>query len=203
MHIYEGIENSGLRLQLLRHLPAFSDWSVLIRRRLALAWFFDDKLHLGPLPNGRLNLSELSQFLDNQRFTINNATDYANLAASMAILDIAIDAGDRPRFSTNKEEIAFNNDVDLVSAKIKAMFTQILDSGLSNLRRTETKEVLEGMQARFMYSVRTRRPPKNSIFSGESNDDFVRESEVMRSWINAKRNDGEESPVISNDVEVQ
>lgn len=181
--IHLPINDWSLRLQLLRHLPAFLEVSLGIRRRLSLAWFFDDSSYLGGLPDGRLDCHKVASFLRDSRFTINNATDYGSLAASMAILDIAIDAADRPFPMTKQEEAAFNRDIDLIAATIKAMFTQIVDSGLSNIKRTETKEVLEGMYARLVYAVRTKRPPKTSIF-GEST--LGEERDAMRDWVDAK-----------------
>jgi len=182
--IHRPVNDWGLRLQLLRHLPAFLEVSLLIRRRLSLAWFFDDSSYLGGLPNGRLDCLKVASFLRDPRFDINNATDYGSLAASMATLDIAIDAADRPFPLTKQDEVAFNRDIDLIAANLKVMFTQIIDSGLSNIRRTEAKEVLEATYARLVFAVRTKRPPKTSIF-GEST--LGEERDAMRDWVHAKK----------------
>ena len=73
------------------------------------------------------------------------------------------------------------------------MFTQIVDSGASHMRRTEAKEILEGFHSRLIYAVRTTRKPK-TLLVGDS--DFVggpdsKQGAMMRGFIErAKLNDG-------------
>ena len=96
---------------------------------------------------------------------ISNATDYGELAARIGLLSIAIDCGDSLSTPyTTEEEKVFNQDIDVLSFKIKSMFADIVDTGASHMGRTEAKEVLEAFQYRLSYGVRTKVPPKKSIF---------------------------------------
>ncbi|KAL8701263.1 MAG: hypothetical protein Q9224_000585, partial [Gallowayella concinna] len=137
----EDEEDPGLQLQLLRNLPSSSSRQSLFRRRLALAFFFRDP---APLSKQREDLSDLeaiTRHLGESHFIVNTETDYSALAASIATLAIGLDDGDPPPMDASTEAIAtFNNDLDRLALRIKAMFTQIVDTGASHMKRTEAKE---------------------------------------------------------------
>lgn len=112
-----------------------------------------------------IDLRGIARHLDGPQFIIDNATDYGELAAAIGILNIAVDSGDPPPSPcTTEEEKAFNRGIDVLSLKIKSMFADIVDTGASHMGRTEAKEVLEAFQYRLSYGVRTRPPPKKSLF---------------------------------------
>ena len=96
---------------------------------------------------------------------ISNSTNYGELAARIGLLSIAIDCGDPSSTPcTTEGEKVFNQDVDLLSLKIKSMFADIVDTGASHMGRTEAKEVLEAFQYRLTYGIRTKVPPKKCMF---------------------------------------
>ena len=118
---------------------------------------------------------------------ISKATDYSELAAAIGILSIAIDGGDSRSSSSATEEVkAFNREIDVLSSKIKSMFADIVDTGASHMGRTEAKEVLEAFQYRLSYGVRTKPPPKQSLF-GDSTVEGGLNRHMMEAYIEKGR----------------
>ncbi len=65
------------------------------------------------------------------------------------------------------------------------MFTQIIDTGASHMRRTEAKEILEAFHSRLLYAVRTRRKPKTMLV-GDSSIDIgpdSRQGAIMKGFL--------------------
>ncbi|KAL8716120.1 MAG: hypothetical protein Q9220_000025 [cf. Caloplaca sp. 1 TL-2023] len=161
------LHNERLRLQLLRNLPASSPQLIRIRRRLALAFFFDEAPVVSNDTEPIADMSAIIRRLNQPRFSVNTETDYLSLAASIAILAIGLDNGDHPAPEDRApSRAAFNESVDVLAQKIKSMFTQIVDTGASHMRRTEAKEVLESFHSCLVYAVRTTQKPM-SKFWGE------------------------------------
>lgn len=158
----------------------------MFRRQLSLAFFLDDTQYLDEEPQKLLDLKQIARYLQKPQFTIRNDTEYDELAASISILSIGIDAGDPPALSSNaSHEAAFNADVDLLSDRVKAMFTQIIDAGASHMRRTEAKAILEAFHSRLLYAVRTKGKPKTNLF-GDSSIDVgpdSRQGALMRGFL--------------------
>lgn len=177
--VYHSTEDLGLQLQLLRSFPACSSRTSLLRRRLALAFFFDDQNYLS---RDRVRLVDFRAIVDNltrPKFVVNNDTDYPAFAASIAILAIGVDDGDPPTEDANREaQAAFNDNVDILARRIKAMFTQIVDTGASHMRRTEAKQALESFHACLAYAVRTKQKPRGMIWEDDA------EVEKQQSMIN-------------------
>ena len=90
------------------------------------------------------------------------------LAASIGLLNVGLDGGDPPLLVPSDREREFNQDVDMLSNRIKFMYSQIVDTGASHMTRTEAKEVLEAFASRLMYAVRTKPKTKTMLF-GNSN----------------------------------
>lgn len=129
-----------------------------------------------------IDLKTIALHLEDQQFVISNATDYTNLAAAIGTLSIAIDCGDPPCLPSATEEKAFNRDIDALSFKINAMFADIVDTGASHMGRTEAKEVLEAFQYWLSYGVRTKPPPKKSLF-GASTFDGIGDRYMMEKFV--------------------
>ena len=166
--IYHSVQDPGLQLQLLRNLPSSSSRQSLLRRRLALAFFFHDPVYLSKDRQELLDMKAITRYLSQPRFIINSETNYPGLAAAIAILAIGLDNGDPPPTEATKEIItAFNNDLDMLAQRIKGMFTQIVDTGASQMRRTEAKEVLESFHSCLVYAVRTKQKPKGMMWEDD------------------------------------
>ena len=184
MRLYHSAKVPSLRVQLLRSLPILSpDW-ISLRHRLALAFLFNCPSYLPKSSSIPFSLDAVSAHLSTSAFNITNDTDYATLSSSITILDIAIDSANRPPNLKSFSEKAFNDSIDALAAKIKSMFMQIIDSGAANMRRTEAKEVLEGLHSRLVYAVRTKPPPKKMIF-GDEEGAYREERKTMQAFLGA------------------
>lgn len=163
--MFHSTVDSQLRLQLVSNLPACAPALGFLRRRLALAFFFEDPSYLSKAPQDLLNLDTVTDHLLRRAFDIKVDTDYAQLAARISILDIGIDHGiSSVDMCDLPNEASFNREVDSLAKQIKAMFTGLIDSGASHMSRTEAKEVLRIVHYRLIYAVRTIQEPKSSLF---------------------------------------
>ena len=71
------------------------------------------------------------------------------------------------------------------------MFTQIIDTSASHMKRTEAKEILEAFHSRLLFAVRTKPPPKKKVFG----DEVARQVGDMDAFVvRRKENDGFEIP---------
>ncbi|MCJ1278875.1 hypothetical protein MMC21_006696 [Puttea exsequens] len=166
--IYDNIEDTTLRLQLLQSIPAAQPRLNILRRRLALAFFFQDNRLLNKRPSETVDLDIISQQLQESHFTARNVTNWGEIAATIGILNVGINSGDptSPR-SANQDESDFNRQVDNLARSIKGIFTQIKDTGTSHMKKTEAKETLEAFHSRLLYAVRTKPPPKKLFLMGD------------------------------------
>jgi len=167
-------------------IPAWSARLILLRQRLSLTFFFQDPRYLTKSADYTIDINLITRRLQVSQFTITNATDFSDLAASISILSIGIDRIDRPSSPCSKDaELAFNRDVDSLTSKINSMFNNIVDTGASHMKRTEAKEVLECFQRRLEYAVRTKPKPKKKMVFGE--DEVVPLQEKMKAFLNDRR----------------
>ncbi|KAI9852822.1 MAG: hypothetical protein M1838_005043 [Thelocarpon superellum] len=156
-----------LRLQMLNHIPISPGPLYALRRRLAMAYFFEDRSILDTPSGPLVQFPRIMTRLDDSRFDIGNETNYTELAALLSILDIGLDDGCSScdlDVTIAAQERAFNGAVDELARKIKVMFTTISDSGAAHMTRTEAKEVLERVHYRLVYGVRTKSRPKQHLF---------------------------------------
>ena len=179
---FKSVTDATLRLRLLQNIPASSHQLILLRRRLALACFFQDIRYLSQHAENTVDLQNIARHLEGPQFMISNATDYNELTAAVGILSIAIDCGDPPSSPYATEEKAFNRDIDALSLKINSMFADIVDTGVSHMGRTEAKEVLEAFQYWLSYGVRTKPPPKKSLF-GDSTFHGTTNRHMMEAFV--------------------
>ena len=121
------------------------------------------------LPNKSLDLSEVTEKLKTPRFKINKDTDYPELAATISILNIAIDNGLSVRYDVTdlESEVNFNREVDLLAFGIKQIWGSINDAGAAFMSRSYAKEMMEGLRMRLELTIRTKQKPKLSIFETE------------------------------------
>ena len=180
--IYDKVEGQELQIQLVRALPVSTHACCAVRRRFALAFFYKDGSFLteesSPLPQP----SQVAEYLRSQKdYTVKHSMDFQQLAASMSLLDISVDDGDRPSEALDPErEKEFNREVDELSNTVRDMFSRIVDAGASHMSRTEAKEVMVAFEARLQYAVRTKPRPKGSIFG----DVESKESRnFMKNWV--------------------
>lgn len=158
----------------------------MFRRRLALAYFFHDENYLAKSTSDLLDLRLVTRELQDPRFAIRGDTDYSELAAVIGILSIGIDRGDPPPpHSDEQQKASFDADVDLVASRIGEIFTSIVDTGASHMKRTEAKEVLEAFRSKLLYAVRTKRKPKSMMF-GDSDALTLMQKGAFRGFFEKK-----------------
>jgi hypothetical protein len=184
--VYPIVEDSTLRLQLLDNVPTSSPRLTAFRRQLALAYFFHDKDYLSKSTSDMLDLRSISKQLQNPCFAIRSDTDYPELAAMIGILSIGIDRGDPPPHSSDKQKKgSFDEDVDLLATRIRHMFTSIIDTGASHIKRTEAKEKLEAFHSKLLYAVRTK-PQRKTLIFGDSEASSGMQKKAFRNYFESE-----------------
>ena len=145
------IPQAHLRIRVLRVLPVASPRLHLFRRRLACAFLHDDGSCLTREYDGLVQLSRLSALLGETRYKIRPTTDYTELQSLVSILDVAVDDGATAGTAAEKDA-----DVDRLVDALSATFSRIVDTNAQNLARTETKDTIERLQFRLIFSVRSK-----------------------------------------------
>ncbi len=134
-----------------------------LRRRLAAVFFFDDVEKARQKPKTHYTIRAVIDRLQTETFEISAGTDYEDLAAMIKLLDLVVDEGGRQWVAGDKEE-HFNVEVDDLIRQLKMVFRKIDISGASHLAKLVSRTLLEILDGRLSYSVRTKRRPKMDIF---------------------------------------
>ncbi|KAL8950776.1 MAG: hypothetical protein Q9222_003208 [Ikaeria aurantiellina] len=183
------LANVDADTELLRNLPSSSPQLIRIRRRLALAFFFDDASVVLRDKEPLADMSTIIDHLNQPHFRVSTETDYPSLAATVAILAIGLDNSDPPAPEVGAASKAiFNESVDVLARKVKSIFTQIVDTGASHVKRTEAKEVLESFHSCLVHAIRTTQKPMGKIWTedaavekqGALMRDFVHGHQLMK-----------------------
>lgn len=195
-YIYKTVPQATLCIQILRCIPESDARLHELRRRLALAIFCKD-FSLTELPvQQHFDLWKLNKEFGSPRFKVNKETDYLELAATMSLLDIALDNGHSDDFNLNDPQVEkeFNDDVDALAYQIKILWSSISEVGASFISRIDAKEVMEGVRNRLIYTVRTRPKPRPSLFDlpGKKDEESVRKQSTFMEmhFKKAKTDDG-------------
>lgn len=169
--IYETVPDAHFQSRILRHILPTSDWIALLRCRLAVAFLFQDPTPLAEPPQVVLDIKRLTMLLvRDERFRVKlykakGDYDYGQLSAITMLLNVAIDSSLLDlKYKDPGSERDFNAAIDKLAAQIKKIFSSIEDSGASHLRRMLAKEALEALHYRIVYSVRSKTPPKKTLF---------------------------------------
>lgn len=154
-------KEKSLQINVLLSISTSSWRTHELRRRLALSCLFKKPENIFKPPN--VILEKAIERLDEPDFVVRADTDFLDLRAGVAMLDIAIDDGSTATFENANDEKQFNMLVDQLAYQLQKIWASINDSGLK-LARTEAKSVVEWVQQRLQYSVRTHKKMKESIF---------------------------------------
>ena len=166
---FSQLKDAQLRLQMLRCIPATTLRLSLLRRRLSVAFFFENPDFLNKQPPDLISIGNIITQLHEPEYSIGTDTDYVQLAVNIAILDIGLDDADPPDFALDLDhEKRFNGKVDKLAEVVKGILSNIADAGASFMSRTEAKDGLEAFYNRLVYSVRTKPRPRNSHFGKSS-----------------------------------
>ena len=161
--VYHTVTDSSLRLLLFQVIPARSPHLISLRQCFALAFFFQDHKYLSNPANPTIDLATILQHLKSAQFNVTPSTDFDDLTARISMLSICIDSV-LPPTPGNEEERAFNRSVDALASRINTLFSDIIDTGASHMKKTEAKDTLERFQRVLEYAVRTKPKAKKIIF---------------------------------------
>ncbi|GKT62330.1 hypothetical protein ColTof4_02046 [Colletotrichum tofieldiae] len=201
--LYHGFDKTSLRILPLLCMPVTSPKLHELRRRLAVAFFLRDAALASEHPDDAISLRLVIARVKDSDFQVNHRTNYTDLKALVQLLDMAVDDGSFVHDKDDREhENEFNAEIDDLARRLKAIWRGINDTGAANLARTEAKSVLEWVGERLNYSVRTKRPPTQSIFGeqGPSSAKKRRQQDFMQKFVHSRKNktaEGADSKVES------
>lgn len=154
-------------------------------------------------PNESVTMSDIFRRLSEPDLQITSSTAFLELLALLVLLDIVIHDGTHlyraqlpPSVPATTEEEArsrYDADVDRVVMKLKVLHDKIADNTL--IAKKEVKLTLDGMIKRLKNTVRSRPPPKISIFEAEpeKEDKFLpRQKDFMKKWAATMKPSAEE-----------
>ncbi|EME87233.1 uncharacterized protein MYCFIDRAFT_84189 [Pseudocercospora fijiensis CIRAD86] len=182
--------NTLIRCRIIASLPAGTDRSYRLRRRLALECFSTTPSRKTAETQDWLH-SILTTLHSAPEFSMSERTDFNLLLTMIDILDIAISSGFTPwsdlhpptsdssrptrqplPFSTTTTAATtpaaklHNTQIDAIVSELNYIASRIRDAGTTHLRRTEVKSATERLIARLECSVRTKMKPKKNVFGG-------------------------------------
>ncbi|KAF7187363.1 Inhibitor of growth protein 3 [Pseudocercospora fuligena] len=174
--------NSLTRCRIIAALPAGTERSYRLRRRLALECFSTVSDRKTAEYQDWLQ-SIITSLQSNPEFEMSERTDFNLLLVMIDVLDIAISSGftswselhppqaessgpfSRPAKPTPAAK-HHNSRIDAIVSELNYIASRIRDAGTTHLRRTEVKSATERLIVRLECSVRTRMKPKKSVFGG-------------------------------------
>ena len=173
--LFTSLPDISLRALLVSRLPALTTRTSLLRIRLAIIFLFSHPAATSP----PLALNHISSVLARPSFTITRETDYTCLASYVIFLNITLSSISLPPPTAPAEtRKAHDSRVDEVAAKVKSIFSSIVDTGASHMKRTQVKQELESLHSRILYSMRTKRK-KRELMLGDDGEEEIGGS-VMR-----------------------
>lgn len=182
------LTDSILQDRFLSHFMPSSASAVELRIKLATSFLLGLKAAHRITTSGTKNLLAIltnhvstSSAFSNTYLASSSGPDYAQMTASVGILDAALADGHQGFLLTpnpmssnfdiqklliaNKtEENEFNANIDRLADKLHDLFVGIADSGASHMRRTEAKDAIQALHYRLLHSVRTKPRRKKHIF---------------------------------------
>ncbi|KAI2787126.1 hypothetical protein POX_f07486 [Penicillium oxalicum] len=169
--VYECVREPQFQSRLLQHIIPTSTWVSLLRYRMAVAFLLQDSGPLKEPPESVLDLQRITALLTrDERFQVGRRKndpdyDYGDLVALTSHLEVCVNTALADlKFADADTESKFNAAIDQMAARIKKLFTSIEDTGASHLQRMLAKQALETLHYRMMYSVRSKAPPKRTLF---------------------------------------
>ncbi|KAH6894064.1 hypothetical protein B0T10DRAFT_456316 [Thelonectria olida] len=188
--IHKSIKPQSIRANVLACLPRHHIESSDLRRRLALTFLFDDPELAQKDPDKAVTVQKLIDRLDQDDFALSQDTDFTELQASILFLNTALDDGHFVKTDDPNDEKQFNEDIDELVRRLREIWKEINDSGMK-LSRTELKSTIDWVRQRLMYSVRTKKKAKSSIFDTHTKEDksLPKQREYMTNFLRKMKED--------------
>ncbi|KAI1408097.1 hypothetical protein F5Y13DRAFT_114744 [Hypoxylon sp. FL1857] len=193
-YLYESVDEPVNQVLPISHMPRMTSKILDLRRRMAaVALFRDTELGYRPVDE-TVTLDDIMDRLDSSDFRISASTNYESLQALVALLDTVIGSAGfimQAHMASSGQDVEaarrkFDADIDGLTFKLKLIHDKIHDSHL--LSRKVTKASIELVAKRLTYAVRTRPPPKTSIFDPEPKEDtnIPKQRAFMKNWAQKK-----------------
>ncbi|KAI1088897.1 hypothetical protein F5B19DRAFT_401237 [Rostrohypoxylon terebratum] len=210
-YVYEIVDGPSNQLIPINYMPNTSSKHRDLKRRMAAVVFFrDTSLGRKPVDEG-LTLDILTTRLDSPDFAVSQTTNFEELRALIILLDIILGNAEfiMKQYTTNADADTqneeerdasrkFDADIDGLTFRLKIIHDKIHDSTL--LSRKVAKASIDLVAKRLTYAVRTRPPPKTSIFDAEPKEDkdLPKQRAFMKSWAEKKAVSSVESSFNGN-----
>ncbi|KAJ5860115.1 uncharacterized protein N7529_007425 [Penicillium soppii] len=195
---YNTVQDVCLQSRMCHHMLPTSLGIALLRGRLAISFLLESPEPLVEPPGTLLDLQRITDLLThNERFQVKRFQgkfdyDWRELIALTALLNIAIDSSVLDlNYRESRSEQDFNADLDKLANQIKILYCSIQVSGASHMTLTLAKGDLEALHYRILYSVRSKPPPKKTLFTSYAKEDGDIRS--IFSKYNTKTSDGDGS----------
>ncbi|KAJ5141579.1 hypothetical protein N7526_002574 [Penicillium atrosanguineum] len=169
--VYRTVKDPQFQSRMLHHILPTSAWISLLRYRLGVAFLLKSPEALTETPAAVLDLKRLTLFLiQDDRFhkqlrNPKDEYDYSELTAIALLLDVVVNSAPYSlRCAQVESAKELDAIIDKLATQIKKIFSSIQDSGASHLKRMLAKEALEALHYRVLYAVRSKPPPKKTLF---------------------------------------
>jgi hypothetical protein len=182
-YLFTCVEEASQRSLAVNMLP-MSPRAIELKRRLATAALFCDQSLAGKHPDESSTLQSISTRISEPDFQITRATDFGELNSLISLLDVVLDDGShlRRHMPNPDDAAAFDAKIDTLTAWLKANHDLVNDNAL--VSKKEGGLALDGIIKRLKYTVRTRAPPKISLFDPEPKEDsnIPKQRDFMKNW---------------------
>ncbi|KAI0835433.1 hypothetical protein F5Y06DRAFT_299577 [Hypoxylon sp. FL0890] len=193
-YLYESVDEPVNQVLPISHMPRTTSKLLdLCRRMAAVVLFRDTEMASRPVDE-TLTLDDIMDRLDSSDFRISPSTDYEALRALVVLLDIVIGSASfimqaHTVNGVQDDEAArrkFDADIDALTFRLKLAHDKIHDNNL--VSRKVAKASIDLIAKRLTYTVRTRPPPKTSIFDPEPKEDtnIPKQRAFMKKWAQKK-----------------
>ncbi|KAL3422316.1 hypothetical protein PVAG01_06472 [Phlyctema vagabunda] len=188
---YASIEQAILRFQATKSIPSTSARTRDLKRRLAAACFFDD-VALCQSPTQLSNdINRYTNHLNQAPAfrAISKDTDFHDISARIALLDIAVDDGQYTGLdlSTRAAVALHNDDIEGLGRRIKAIWQAVpQDISASLDRKLEAKIAMEVVTYRILYSLPVNKP-KKEVFRLKGGENLQKEKKGMALFLERRR----------------
>jgi hypothetical protein len=183
--VFTSFRDVVLRLSSLTCWPVWTPRLHEFRRRLATAFFFD-KATLASSHPERVHFRDVLLRLDHDMFRPTHDTNYHELWAYLALMNLTVDAGYLSDPGSDEERQQFDEAIDVIAAKLNLIQSKITDSGGILISRTETKAMLTMVVERLLFAVRLRPRPKKGVYDDDyfqAEDGVAMQQNYMRRFL--------------------
>ncbi|KAF1835793.1 hypothetical protein BDW02DRAFT_597024 [Decorospora gaudefroyi] len=198
------VTHPQLQRNLICAFPASSPLTAYLQRHLAISFFLQPTTVNVPLADPTVPSAVHEHLKRSSAFRINKQTDYAHLAARLALLDVAIgpglltvpyqplispatsQAGSSPiraPVPATSEVRDFNKEIDALTQQIKLLGNSIVEAGaVVDLTIFDAKDTVERTCARLQHAVRIGGKKHHDIFGDDEDKQLKVSKYFTKTW---------------------